>query len=444
MKNKKSHKESLFNGLLYGVASLIVIVFVASIGSGIANGLNGQGSILSIFNKIGLTNSGETIPDVGIEYVYLRKIANPSAEFDYYKYQATIIIRNYGEELIDGDVVVSAGENQKNAFVQNSLDGLSLDKGQTFVFDDYEVLMDGRYNYGQYKFEIELKDQKEKSLDNNEEFVDVYEEPSKLESLEVASVGKDGEPYLSYELKKDHEDKLSELDVEICLTDNVELVDETDMKYSEIDTDNEVYSYYKIKATSDLLMNESFKCQRSPKGGYKFENNVNYVLYFRGTTANDAKFFASSNLLYLPVQKNVNRAEFTRLFTKYANIELDEDGKIYFKDVSLEDWYAPYVQTMFNYGLLRDTETFIFEPDSVMTRAEILEAVLNHFDVDLDVDEGAPHYADVPKDHENYFFAESLYASGKAKAIGIHFYPDKPLSSYFLKYVIDEFSEKKN
>ena len=432
----------VLNGLLYGAASLVAVVFVISIGAGIISGWNGQGSILSLFNKIGLTDFDEARPDVGIEYVYLRKVSNPSENFDYYKYQATVVVRNYGEKLIDGDVVISAGENQKNAFVRNTLNGLNLNKGQTFVFDDYEVLMDGRYNYRQFKFKVELKDQKERTDDNNEHLAEVYEEPVKLESLEVDHVDGNGDIALIYSPTNAYAEKLSELNTEICLTKNTEVLDGIELKYAEIDTDKDVYSYYKIKASRDLFMNEAFECETLSETGYDFGDDVDYVLFLRAVneTGEGEKFFAISNLIYLPVQRYVNRAEFTRLFIEYAGIGLDNDGKIYFKDVTIEDWYSPYVQTMFNYGLIHDSKDFIFGPDEEIGRAEMLEPLLNYFDVDLAVDEGAPHYYDVPKDHEDYFFVESLYTSGKAKALGIYFHPEKRLSSYFLKYMINEFA----
>ncbi|MFA4891655.1 MAG: S-layer homology domain-containing protein [Candidatus Gracilibacteria bacterium] len=449
MKNKNSYKKLVLNGLLYGAASLVAAVFAVSIYAGIVNGWSGQGSILSLFNKIGLTDFDEARPDVGIEYVYLRKISNPVDDFNYYKYQATVVVRNYGERLVDGDVVISAGENQKNAFVRNTLNGLTLNKGQTFVFDDYEVLMDGKYNYGQYTFEVELKDQKERDSENNEQTVDIYEEPVKLESLEVESVEADGDIALIYSQSNGYEEKLSELNLEICLTKNTDLFSEKDLKYAEVDTGKEIFSYYKIKANKDLLLDDSFECEELVESSYDFEEDVDYVMYLRalkgegeigdGNEDGNTDFFATSNLIYVPIQKYINRAEFTKLFTEYAKLGIDDEGKIYFDDVGEEDWYSPYVQTMFNYGLLHDPKDFAFNAEESVSRAEILEPLLNYFDVDLKVAEGAPHFYDVPKDHGDYFFAEGLFASGKAKAFGIYLHPDKKLSSHFLKYMINEF-----
>ena len=124
MKNKNKHNSSLLNGLLYGLASLVAVVLIASVANGVSNGNMFKGSVLSLFNKIGLTDFDNARPDVGIEYVSLRKTTNPSDDFDYYKYQTTLVVRNYGEVLTNGSLVISAGENQKTAFILHKYDDL--------------------------------------------------------------------------------------------------------------------------------------------------------------------------------------------------------------------------------------------------------------------------------------------------------------------------------
>jgi len=108
--------------------------------------------------------------------------------------------------------------------------------------------------------------------------------------------------------------------------------------------------------------------------------------------------------------------------------------------VTSEEWYAPYVQVMFDYGLVHDNYRFEFKGYEAVTRAEILEPILNYFDVDLTVKDGAPHFHDVQDDSGHYYFAESLYASGKGRGLGIYLYPEKQASKQYLKYLIDEFA----
>ena len=450
MKNKNKEKTH-FDKFIYILATLLAAFFVANIVSGIAKTSFFQGSVLAILNKIGLTDFSEEYPDAGIDYVYLQKISNPTPEFSYYKYKATIVVRNYGELLENGDITVTAGNNQKTAFIRNNLDGLTLGKGETFIFDDYEVLMDGRDNYGKYTFKIDTKGGKDRSLDNNSYVVDVFEEPVKFESFGVTD--KKGDNFvLSTNPLKEFEDSLSKMNLEICIAENYKIPKENELKYSETDTSKDVYSYYKIKASKKLITDENFKCESLGKSeefgaiNRFFDSKTEYSVFLKAFADNEDKsnFFAVSNVLDLPVQEFINRAEFAKAFVDDAGITLITEGKHYYKDIEEGAWYSPYVQTMFNYGLLKDTENFEFGPNNAVSRRDIFEPLLNYFDVELKIDEGAPHYADIDKNSKDFFFTEAIYSSGKAKALGIYFHPEKRASRNFLKYLINEFLETQN
>ena len=455
MTNKNKHKNVIFNGILYAVASVSAVMLIIGVAGGFSKLDLGKGSILSLFNKIGLTDFDEGRPDLGIEYMYLKKTANPTAEFPYYKYSTNIVVRNYGEFLENGSVVISAGEGQKTAFVRNNLEGLTIDKGQTFIFDDYEVLMDARYNYGQFEFKIDLKDQKEGDDDNNQHVVSVYEEPVKIESLSLEDRVSE-EAVLNYGFMKGYEEALEEIDLEVCIAENFEFAPEVTLKYAEVDLGDDVYSYYKVKAEPELFLDEEFECQDAEAGDgiggvdsmlESLDEDDEYTVFLRAADQDSDKpenFFAVSNLIHMPVQNFMIKAEFTKLFMDYAGIDVSAEGQSYFDDVDEDAWYLPYVKTMFNYGLLHDPMDFTFGPEEVVYRAEVLEPLLNYFDIDLVVDEGAPHFYDVPRDSEDFFFAEALYSSGKMKALGIYLHPEKRMSRQFLNYIIDEFLEEKN
>jgi hypothetical protein len=446
MKNKNKHHETLLNAVFYGFTSLLAVVFIVNIVGGIFDGGVFQGSVLSIFNKIGLTDFDEAKPDLGIEYVYLRKDANPTADFDYYRYNATVVVRNYGEKLENGTVVITAGQDQKNAFVSNGIDGLTLKKGETFIFEDYEVLMGGRFNYGSYQFNLVLKDQDDGDDDNNLLLADVYEEPVKMESFALENMDERDGFTLSYVASSDYLEELGEMDTEVCIAFGEDVVSEKLMKYTEVDLGDDVFSHYRIKASRDLLLDELFECEsfESFDGlSEDWSHDEAYTVFLRSydRESNGEEFFANSNILHLPVQRYLNRAEFTKIFMDESGIGVNAEGKAYFNDVDQEQWYAPYIQTMFNYGLLKDPIDFTFMPDEDMPRSEILEPLLNHFDVDLVMEEGAPHFHDIPKGHEAFDFAEFLYSSGKAKTLGIYFNPEKRVSSDFIKYLVNEFKE---
>jgi len=450
----KYTKKSFGAGLSWPVKMLAVMLGIALL-SGVVGGLSRvdlfQGSILSLFNKIGLVAFDRGEPDAGIEYVYLRKTANPSKNFAYYKYDATIVVRNYGENFKDASVTVSAGTTQKSAFMRNGLNGLSLDKGQAFIFDDYELLMDAKFNYENFVFEIAPKNINDNDLENNFYTVFVFEEPAKIENFSIESKDKKDNFVFSYDYETD-------MDLQLCTADDVSFLGGSNLKYTEIDAGDDVYSFYKIKAEPSVLTSEKFTCDGFPADGVtgsfgaNFDSGKDTILFLRAVNegladnkngfADGKTSFANSNLLYLPAQEFMTRADFAKFFVEEAGINIKKDGKNYFKDILESDWFYPYVQTMFNKGLVADPMDFAFNPRGVVYRADILEPLLNHYDVDiLSIDEGAPHFADVDEDSEDFFFAEALYSEGKAKAVGIYLRPDKRASKQFLKYLIDEFKK---
>jgi hypothetical protein len=440
----KYTNKSFSAGLSWPVKMLAILLGIALF-SGIIGGLSRvdlfQGSILSLFNKIGLVafESGE--PDVGIEYVYLRKTANPSDVFAYYKYDATIVVRNYGEDFKDASVTVSAGATQKSAFIRNGLNGLSLTKGQTFIFDDYELLMDSKLNYEDFVFEISPKNINDNDLENNFYTVFAFEEPAEIENFSIESKDKKDDFVFSYDFESD-------MNLQLCSADEPDFLDENEFRYAEIDAGNDVYSFYKIKADPAILTSEKFTCDNFPKNGVTgsfgayFDSGKDAVLFLKAVSDDNETGFANSNFLYLPAQEFMTRADFAKIFVESIGIDIKKDGKNYFKDILESDWFYPYVQTMFNKGLVSDPIDFAFNPNDVVYRADVLEPLLNYYDVDiLSVDEGAPHFADVDKDSSGFFFAEALYSEGKAKAIGIYLHPENRASKQFLKYLINEFKE---
>ncbi|MBT3864903.1 hypothetical protein HOF67_02650 [Candidatus Peregrinibacteria bacterium] len=430
------------NPLVFVCGLVISGYLFASIVGAFSEGSLFQGSVLSLFNKIGVTDYQAEYPDLGIEKITLIKSTNPSGNFPYYKYKATVVLRNYGEGLDKAEVTINAGKGQKSAFVRNELYGLTLPKGERFIFDDYEVLMAQGANYKSFDFEIDVKDQGDRDAGNNSYTAGAFEEPANLQSFEISAYDNDEDFDFDYRLANKYEADLSEAGMLMCVAENYRGFEENDMRYAEVDTTKDVYSYYKIKASEELIVDEEFECDEVRANAVRedFDLDEEYVVFLKGVLEDGS--FAVSNALYLPEQEYMNRAEFTKLFVDYTGLEIYTDGQYYYKDVFGEEWYAPYVQTMFNHGLLPSPIDFRFRGDDAMHRGDILEPLLHYFDADLFVEDGAPHFHDVQKNSDDYFFVESLYSNVKASSFGIYFHPDKRASRHFLKYLIDEFANE--
>ena len=439
---KRNSKKNKSPNLL--VAGIIVagMLFVGIAGS-ITN-VFGDVSVLSLFNKIGFTDIEEAYPDLGIDKVTLMKLQNPSSNFPYYKYRANIILTNFGEALEDATIVISTDNDQKTAFVKNGLYGLSLKKGESFIFKDYEVLVYKNLNYRAFDFKIDAKDAKDKDTDNNAYLVEVFEDPALYQSLEVAS--KAGDDFvLNYTHWRGFEESLAPMQLEVCVADlsdgEPEGFDNEILRYVEVKTGDEIYSYYKFNMEPSYVADENFVCKEAnlvdEGGAFRVNIENEGIVYLRGSVAEGS--YALSDLVYMPVQDAMTRSTFVEKFVEETEMDLFLDGHMYFTDVDEDSVYSPYLKTMFNNGLLRATSDFLFFPEEVVTRAELLRSVLDYADVDLLVSDGAPHFHDVQKKSDDYFFVEAMHTDGAGRGIGIYFNPDLPASSHFLKYLINDF-----
>ena len=400
-------------------------------------------SVLSIFNRIGITDYVEEYPDLGIDKVTLVKMSDPTSSFPYYKYKANILVTNYGELLEKANIVLTSGPNQKTAFVRNELYGLTLDKGEKFMFDDYEVLMDQSLNFKSFEFNLDPKDVKDKDFDNNSYVVEVLEDVAEIQTFDLNSYATNGMHQFSFLPSQDLGEDIDEMKVEICVAEGYEGISDEELRYSEIDTKSFIYSYYKASLAADHLATDKFECVAFASS-YKFDLDKEYAVYLRsfdlprnGATVEGE--YALSDILYLPTSELLTRANYAKYFLEFSGMEKMFEGESVFQDVSAEDWYAPYVQAMFNHGLIKDSYKFEFAGEDAIMRAEVLEPVLNYFDVDLRVQDGAPHFHDVQEGSEYYYFAESLYAADKGHGLGIYLHPEQQVSKHYLKYLIDEF-----
>lgn len=428
---------------------------MAGIVIGVASNLSDLGilktDVLSALNESVMGGEKSHEPDVGIDFVTLQKIQSPAKDFPYYKYKATIVLRNYGEVYDDGGFLMTAGENQKKAFVANKMDGLHLTKGQTFIVDDYELIMDGKYNYGKFTFNLESTEGKDGNPENNSYSLDVFEEPSTLGILAVDE--KAGDSFkLSFLPASGEEEKVKEMVKEVCYLDGGTDGGQTsDYKYAEVYTNKDVYSYYRVNVSKNFISGNKFKCEEVKSVGegntVNFYGGLNKTLFLIAHEKDNKNLFALSSGVNLPENEFMTKADFAKAFVEETGLKLKADGGNYFSDVPQNEWYAPYVDTMFNYGLISQVSTeedkdFTFKPDQTVLRQDVLEPMLNYFDIELKESEGAPHFYDIKRGSKEYFFVEGLYASGKVKSLGIQFYPSQKASKNFLTYLTHEFKEK--
>lgn len=384
--------------------------------------------------------------DLSIEKVTLKKIADPREDFNFYKYAANIVITNHGGNLKNGQMVLSAGDAGKYVYLKTDEEGFSLTKDNSYIVENYEVLFDGNYNGGKLSVQIKLPEKVDYFSGNNQYDTEVFALPPKLEALGINEIQNDGTIKLDFDTSKY---STVANDFEIYESSSLDF-DEDKSRYAEASADSEdkIYGYYRIKNSEDLMKNTHWSRIQSVDADPHFvklsispfdDNNAHY-LYLRAVDPESGNFVVS-NIIGLVPQKKLTRAAFARFFVEYSGVDVADEEKGYFTDVAEEDWYAPYVKTIYKLGLIK-SDQFEFYPQEEMARGEALRVVMDYFDIDLaDTGDKQP-FADVREESYLYSYLKALFATGKAGIFGENFQPDQPATKNYLKHLIYEY--KKN
>lgn len=400
-------------------------------------------SLVSMLENVAEDRKFEPV-DLGIQNVTLKKISEPTQEFNYYKYVANIVVKNHGGELKNGQLTLQAGEHQKHNFVKNDTEGFSLAKGQSYIIENYEILFDGNYNGGKLTVEIKLSEKADYFDENNRFEVSIFELAPKIQSLSIVGIQEDGTMRLDFDTL---DYTVSTNGFEVYKSEALSF-EESDSKYAEVSSDDKTYGYYRIRNSEELLKNGDWSLvQGSDKNPHSikfaenpFEDAVAHYIYLKSTNPENGDYVVS-NIIELVPQKELNRATFARFFVEYTGVNLIDDGTNYFEDVSEDSWYSPYAKTLYKLGLIKIDE-FRFKPESPMTRGDALRVVMDYFDVDLADTGDIQPFQDVTQDDTLFPYLKALFASGRAGVFAENFHHNQPITKNYLKYLIYEY--KKN
>lgn len=430
-----------FKYLLYSIPILISFTLITQFAFPNTDLALLQTSFISVLKDIAEENR-PLPPDLAIEKISLRKIGDPSENFDYYKYYATVIIKNYGGDVKNSQVTLG-GIDQKYIFLNNTPEGFSLQKGKNYIVDNYEVIFDGNYNGGNITLEININDRVDPYKENNSSTVFIFEQPAKLQSIAIDQILNDG----TFKIVFDPENYALNTDnFEVYFSDSMEFNDK-ELKYDEIKRGDYVYGYHRIKNSAEFVNDLRWRAeQRSELDSHfvkftfdPFEDNIAHYFYVKAINP-EKGYYAVSNILKFNPQESLDRAEFAKAFLDYADIEIYDNGESYYEDINADVWYKPYVQTLYNLGLI-NSESLKYLPQNIINRGDVLRVVLDYFDVNLVVPEDLPHFKDVSTEDQIYPYIQALYASSHGNIFRDEFSPYQPATKNYLKYLINEFKE---
>lgn len=115
--------------------------------------------------------------------------------------------------------------------------------------------------------------------------------------------------------------------------------------------------------------------------------------------------------------RQLNRAEVSKIIVLATGIDFDMTGGPHFPDVAESAWYYNYIETMYNEGWINGYPDGFFRPGVGINRAEMAKMVVNAFEIDTDLS-GAPHFSDVNESDWFYGYVETAYNNGCMRGYG--------------------------
>ncbi len=395
-------------------------------------------SVLSVL-KATYEDFAPSAPDLSIVNIVLNKESEPTEDFNYYKYKASIVVKNNGGRLINARVILHGDGNQKNVAVRNTDYGFSLAKDGTYIIKDYEVIFDGNYNGGDVPIYLDIADKTDADKTNNVFISKIFEGPGKIKDIFISDISSDGKIELNF---NDNKYVVKKHNFELLRKDNV-LLESGDGKYFENTSFSTPIGYYVYENSAKNLETDFARDGRSEENSHyvKFSEHPygstnNHYVFVKATNPENG-YYAVTDVVELGPQKEMNRAEFMKAFVDYLKITLSVNEVLSYTDVSPDQWYAPYVQTVYNLGLL-NTSALSFSPEKKITRGDVLKMVMDYFEADL-TQSTEKHFKDVDDNSPVYPYVQSFLAEGKADGLGVNFSPDLPATQDFVKNIIDEY-----
>ncbi len=379
--------------------------------------------------------------DLSIENVSVRLVSNPDITDPFNRYHATIEIKNNGGSLKNGHLLLFSDGGQKYYNVENTSRGFSLGAGEIYTIRNYEITLHEDYNGLELPLEIMLTDIADNNEENNSYPISIFIPGAKIKDMKVKAISDEGVYLLDFD---DSALKGGRNFYEFVSLINPK-IPYKDYQYYEIETQERLYGFDTIPFNNEYVQGESEQKRifREQAEMIRYARNpftdLNEHYFYLKAVNPETGAYSVSDIVHLDSQEELTRAQFAKIFIDFAGIELKSEGVIYYDDIGTDAWYAPYIQTLYNMGLI-NSQNFQFFPVNLMSRADAMRVIMDYYDTDLTVPDG-PHFFDVNMNSDFYPYIEGFYAANTENRFTDYFYPDEPVKRSFIKHLINVLKE---
>lgn len=372
-------------------------------------------SVLTILNAVNEKFETDVPADLAIEDVTLEKIHDPTSSFNYYKYKATMVVKNYGGTLVNAKVVLNGGDNQRHSFVRNTSKGFYLQNNGIYTISDYDVIFDGRYNGGKITLTIDVKDKPEVNPGNNSVTFSILEFPPKIKDIALKNISDDKSFVIDFQSDPDFKNYNFEI-----LTTRQYSFPEDELKYAETSGAGHVYGYYRAQNNSDIVNSRSWQNIQSLSkdvSQIKFTENPftdidEHYLYLKAVNPENG-YYVVSNIVKFPRYAELTYSDFAEIFMEYTGASVANSSAL----------YGAYL------------------PNKIITRGEVLKSVLDAYELSIPRYTGDNYFEDISSENTLYPYAAVIYKRGLWHIFGYRLNPESSATIDYLKYLIYAYRE---
>ncbi|MBU1992976.1 MAG: S-layer homology domain-containing protein [Patescibacteria group bacterium] len=419
MNRKVFHFLEILGGIIIG-ASIMVAVYIM-----LPDHLKAE---------IPVFHSGPLEADITIQSVKLTKVADSDRYKDYSHYVADVTVKNLGRPMKEASMTLSSGEQRYAVKVSPEQHQFTLGYDDEVVLRGYNVYVDKKHNGEMITFRVDLDNEEDANPENNDFTKGVVDfENEGLKDLYITQVD-GGRISLTLPVNLGED-----FDYYLLHSRNASAFPDKVYDYREYVLEDDVLSYYTGSfKMSDLEILKRFDTAGidplNPSVSFSpdaLKDPFSHVFALKAVKK-DKTIYAFSNVLVLPVQSKLNRAEFAKLIVEWLGLEVEKGGNSYYTDIDKDEWYADYLQTLLNNGYITLSKNY--RPADQITRGEVAQVLVEALDLPFEKEGEGVHFADVPRTHSAYYAVEALYAHGYLKNFGPSFKPNTPATRAFLKF----------
>jgi hypothetical protein len=107
-------------------------------------------------------------------------------------------------------------------------------------------------------------------------------------------------------------------------------------------------------------------------------------------------------------ENQITRAEIAAMFARILNLDVSKGDKQLYSDVPLTHWAAGYIKAVSEKGLFKGVADNKFNPNGILTRAELATAIFRYLQLNENVEPFEKHFTDVEK-HWAFKYIEEVY-----------------------------------